>query len=51
MIYSIIKKLHSEKFLKSDNTIIVVAGSVVGLPGKINTIQVLNVKETLNNFE
>ncbi|MHA1482711.1 MAG: pyruvate kinase [Candidatus Heimdallarchaeaceae archaeon] len=49
MISSTIQKLHSEKFLHLNNDVIVVAGSVVGLPGRINTIQVLNVKETLES--
>ena len=49
MISSTIQKLHSEKFLDLNNDVIVVAGSVVGLPGRINTIQVLNVKETLES--
>ncbi|MHA1464321.1 MAG: pyruvate kinase [Candidatus Heimdallarchaeaceae archaeon] len=51
MISSTIKKLHSEKFLHLNNDVIVVAGSVVGLPGRINTIQVLNVKETLRALD
>ncbi len=49
MISSTIKKLHTEKFIHLNNDVIVVAGSVVGLPGRINTIQVLNVKETIES--
>ncbi len=49
IISSTIKKLHSEKNLQLNSDVIVVAGSVVGLPGRINTIQVLNVKETIGS--
>lgn len=49
LISSSIRKLYTEKFLQLNSDVIVVAGSVVGLPGRINTIQVLNVKETIES--
>lgn len=47
LVYSSIHKLHSEKLIKPEDTVIFVAGSIVGLSGKTNTIQILNVQETL----
>ena len=49
LVYNAIQKLYNTKLVKSSDNVILVAGSVVGLPGKINTIQVLNVKETLSS--
>ncbi len=47
LVYSSIHKLQSEKLINPEDTVVLVAGSIVGLAGKTNTIQILNVQETL----
>jgi len=47
LVFSSIHKFHSEKMINPEDTVILVAGSIIGLAGKTNTIQVLNVHETL----
>ncbi len=47
LVYGAIETLHKKKFVNQSDNIVLVAGSMLGIPGKTNTIQILNIGETI----
>lgn len=47
LVYHSIEILYIEEKVQPEDTVVLVMGSVLGIPGKINTIQILNVGEVL----